>query len=94
MIITSINPGEHPASSVTQSEAASIASQRPEFFRLPTKGGDPFFGLTRAFYYIGEIRGYWKLTRIRARGKIRGITLVSYDAVAAFIHKQIEGGAK
>jgi hypothetical protein len=64
---------------------------RPEFYRLPKgSGGDPFFGLTRTFYYEGEARGYWKLARIRDRGKLRGVTLVPYDAVAAFIRSQME----
>jgi hypothetical protein len=67
----------------------SAALLRPEFFRLPSRGGgDPFFGFTRSYYYEGETRGYWKLARIRDRGKLRGVTLVPYDAVAAFIRNQ------
>ena len=62
----------------------------PEFFRLPSVGGDPHFGFTRSFYYEGESRGYWKLARIRERGKLRGVTLVPYDAVSAFIRAQME----
>jgi hypothetical protein len=61
---------------------------RPEFFRLPSGGGgDPFFGFTRSYYYEGEARGYWRLVRIRERGKLRGVTLVPYDTIAAFIRK-------
>jgi hypothetical protein len=64
---------------------------RPEFYRLPKgSGGDSFFHLTRTFYYEGEKRGYWKLARIRERGKLRGVTLVPYDAVSAFVRSQIE----
>ena len=64
---------------------------RPEFFRLPSGGGgDPHFGLSRTYYYEGEQRGYWKLVRIRERGKLRGITLVPYDAVAAFVRSKME----
>jgi hypothetical protein len=66
---------------------ASNAS-RPETFRLPKVGGDPFFGFGRSYYYEGEKRGYWRLIRIRGRGKLRGVTLVPFDAVAAFIRKQ------
>ena len=51
-------------------------------------GGDPYFGLGRSYYYEGEKRGYWRLTRIRERGKLRGVTLIPYDAVAAFIRNQ------
>jgi len=72
-----------------QSEGADRPSpSRPEFFRLPKSGGDPYFGLGRSYYYEGEKQGYWKLIRIRQRGKLRGVTLIPYDAVAAFIHKQ------
>ena len=71
------------------SEGAARPSQfSPEFFRLPKSGGDPYFGLGRSYYYQGEQLGYWRLVRIRQRGKLRGVTLVPYDAVAAFIRKQ------
>jgi hypothetical protein len=77
---------------VASSEAALSALQRPETFRLPKKGGDPFFGFSRSFYYEGEQRGYWRLIRIRERGKLRGITLVPFDAVARFVRQQMEDG--
>jgi hypothetical protein len=48
------------------------------------------FGFTRSFYYEGESRGYWKLARIRERGKLRGVTLIPYDAVATFVHSQMK----
>jgi hypothetical protein len=71
--------------------ASQREASRPEFYRLPRGGGgDPFFNLTRTFYYEGEGRGYWKLVRIRERGKLRGVTLVPYDAVSAFVRKQME----
>src|SRR5262249_37944228 len=88
MAIRSINPLEQRETIVLPSEAAAGASQRPEFFRLPKSGGDPYFGLGRSYYYEGEQRGYWRLVRIRERGKIRGVTLVPYDAVAVFIRNQ------
>src|SRR5215469_11868971 len=72
-----------------RSEGADRPSQcPPEFFRLPKSGGDPHFGLGRSYYYAGEQLGYWRLIRIRQRGKLRGVTLVPYDNVAAFIRKQ------
>lgn len=71
----------------SQSEAATNQS-RPETFRLPPKGSDPYFGLTRSFYYEGEKRGYWRLVRLRERGKLRGITLVPYDSVSSFVRSQ------
>lgn len=88
--MSSTKTGKHPGTTVASSEAASIASQRPETFRLPKAGGDPFFGFGRSFYYRGEQLGYWRLVRIRERGKLRGITLVPYDSVAAFVRTQME----
>ena len=73
---------------IAPSEAALSAS-RPETFRLPKSGGDPFFGFSRSFYYEGEHRGYWRLIRIRERGKQRGVTLIPYDAVAQFVRSQM-----
>jgi hypothetical protein len=88
MLSETINTGGHP-STAPLSEAAVNAS-RPECFRLPKSGSDPYFGFGRSFYYVGEQRGYWRLLRIRERGKLRGVTLVPYDAVAAFVRRQIE----
>jgi hypothetical protein len=83
-----VSNGGHPHIAPL-SEAAERAS-RPEFFRLPSVGGDPHFGFTRSFYYEGENRGYWQLARIRERGKLRGVTLVPYDSVAAFVRSQMK----
>jgi hypothetical protein len=69
---------------------AAPPALRPETFRLPKTGGDPFFGFTRSFYYRGEELGYWRLIRIRERGKLRGVTLIPFDAVARFVHAQKE----
>jgi len=89
-------------SNITDSGHATVAPiretsanvSRPEFFRLPTTGGDPFFGLTRSFYYEGENRGYWSLVRLRERGKQRGVTLIPFDAVAKFVrHQMLKSGA-
>jgi hypothetical protein len=64
---------------------------RPEFYRLPKSGSvDPYFSFTRTFYYEGEKRGYWRLVRVRERGKLRGVTLINYDAVSAFVRSQME----
>lgn len=59
----------------------------PEAFRLPKRGGDPFFGLTRPWYYAAEKNGLLRLIRLRGRGKLRGVTLVPYDAVAKLIRE-------
>ena len=87
-----IKTGGHPATSTApRSEGADRPLQcPPEFFRLPKSGGDPYFGLGRSYYYEGEQRGYWRLVRIRERGKLRGVTLVPYDVVSAFVRQQME----
>lgn len=82
--------GQTETKTAAPGEATRSALQRPEFFRLPKSGGDPHFGLGRSYYYRGEELGYWRLIRIRERGKQRGVTLVPYDQVAAFVRKQME----
>jgi hypothetical protein len=62
---------------------------RPEAFRLPRPGcGDPYWGLSRSWYYNAEKLGWLKLIRICSEGRRRGVTLVPYRAVEAFIAKQ------
>jgi hypothetical protein len=76
---------------VTTPTPESIAL-RPEFFRLPKPGvGDPHFGFSRSFYYAAEKRGWLKLIRIREEGKEKGVTLIPYEAVTAFVRAQMEG---
>ncbi len=80
----------------TEAEApAQLPATRPEFFRLPKPGvGDPHFGFSRSFYYNGEERGWWKLVRIRDRGKGRGVTLIPYADVATFVREAAKKGAE
>jgi hypothetical protein len=55
---------------------------RVEFFRLPaSKKRDPFFGLSRGWYYKAEKRGEIKMIAVRQRGAVRGVRLVAYDSV-------------
>jgi hypothetical protein len=81
-----------PIATITTASAEQIAF-RPEFFRLPKPGtGDPHFGFSRSFYYNGEERGWWKLVRIRDEGKERGVTLVPYSVIAAFVREAAAKG--
>jgi hypothetical protein len=89
MILDTKKIGEQSITTAPLSETTAIVP-RPETFRLPKVGGDPFFGFGRSFYYEGEKRGYWRLIRIRDRGKLRGVTLIPFDEVAAFVRKQAE----
>ena len=71
--------------------APEAVALRPEFFRLPKPGvADPYFGFSRSFYYAAEQRGWLKLVRIRDQGKERGVTLIRYADVAAFVRGQLE----
>jgi hypothetical protein len=90
MLVNLVRTSGHlETQTVPRNEGAARPSQSPaEFFRLPKSGGDPYFGLGRSYYYEGEKLGWWQLKRLRQRGKLRGITLVPYDAVAAFIRHQ------
>ena len=67
------------------SKELSVRPDRPDTYRIPIKGGDPYFGLTRSWYYSAEQDGRLRLIRVRKRGKQRGVTLVPYDDVAAII---------
>ena len=88
-MFNSVNTSEHLVTDTAlRSEGAVSPLQRPEFFRLPKVGGDPHFGFGRSYYYKGEKLGYWQLVRIRQRGKLRGVTLVPYDVIAAYIRRQ------
>lgn len=91
-----------PKTDIVVSQHETSLAARPEFYRLPraisteerekgkARERDPYFGFSRTFYYEGEARGYWKLVRIRERGKLRGVTLVPYDAVSQFVRSQME----
>jgi hypothetical protein len=61
---------------------------KPETFRLPKPGErDPFFGLSRSFYYELEAAGKIRLIRLRKRGNTRGITLIPYDEVRNYLRR-------
>lgn len=67
------------------------ASQRVEFFRLPAPGKrDPFFGLSRGWYYKAAASGEIKMVAIRNRGAVRGVRLVAYDSVLDYIRRSMD----
>jgi hypothetical protein len=60
----------------------------PETYRLPRQNErDPYWGLSRAYYYEAEKAGMLKLIRLRKKGNLRGVTLVPYRAVAELIQR-------
>ena len=80
--------------SITTAHANEPPVARPEFFRLPRKGGDPYFGLTRPHYYELEKLGKIKLTRLRKPGTTKGVTLVPYAAVLRMLEAASGGSSK
>lgn len=63
----------------------------PEFFPIPQRGSDPFFGLGRSSYYDLERRGLLRLVRVRKPGQVRGKVLVPFADTAACLRKLQEG---
>jgi hypothetical protein len=68
-------------------------SHHVEFYRLPAPGKrDPHFGLSRGWYYKAAGLGEIKMVAVRQRGALRGVRLVVYDSVCAYIHRAAAGG--
>lgn len=66
------------------------ARHRVEFFRLPAPGKrDPYFGLSRGWYYKAAAAGEIRMVAVRQRNALRGVTLVDYDSVAAYIRRSM-----
>lgn len=66
---------------------------RVEFFRLPQPGKrDPFFGLSRGWYYKAYAAGEIRMVAVRQRGALRGVRLVAYDSVCAYIRRAAQTG--
>jgi hypothetical protein len=62
----------------------------PITFRLPRVGQrDPWFHLSRAWYYNAEADGRLALIRLREKGKKRGATLIPSAGVLALL--ELEG---
>jgi GH43 family beta-xylosidase len=67
---------------------ATPASHHVEFFRLPAPGKrDPYFGLSRGWYYKTAALGEIKMISVRQRNALRGVRLVVYDSVAAYVRR-------
>lgn len=67
---------------------------QPEFLRLPTRGGDPIFGLCRSTWYNLEARGIVRLRRLRSQGNVRGIVLIPVAAAREALRKATEEGGE
>ena len=74
---------------------AAPVPHRVEFFRLPAPGKrDPYFGLSRGWYYKAAALGEIKLVAVRQRGALRGVRLVVLDSVVAYIRRSEDAGEK
>ena len=66
----------------------AIPSVHVEFFRLPPPGKrDPYFGLSRSWYYMAAASGEIKMVSLRRRNAARGVRLIVYDSVAEYIRR-------
>lgn len=74
---TSIEPTEHQA----------VTSQ--EWMRLPSKGRDPVFGLSRPWYYDAIKKGLIRSASLRRKGALTGVRLVNVASVRAYIERNI-----
>lgn len=64
---------------------------RVEFFRLPSPGKrDPHFGLSRGWYYKAAALGQIKMVAVRHGAAARGVRLVVYESVVAYIQRAAE----
>jgi hypothetical protein len=76
----------------TDQTATAIPPLLQDWMRLPSRGRDPIFGLSRAWYY-GEIkRGSIRTSCLRREGCLTGVRLVNVASVRRLIEKHIEGG--
>jgi hypothetical protein len=75
------------SNSLVPSIRSSPVKITPEFFTLPSRGPDPYFGLGRSTYYDLERRGLLTLRRLRKPGNLRGRVLVPYAEVLALINR-------
>jgi hypothetical protein len=68
-----------------------FAQAKPEFIRFPRAGARcPHTGLSRAFLYELTNSGKVRSVSIRSRGKARGVRLIDYDSLMAFIRSQAD----
>lgn len=89
----------HPAAIQTDGGAqiartTQVHPASPEFFPIPGRGPDPFFGISRSSYYDLERRGLLRLIRVRKPGNIRGRVLVPYAEACALIRQLSSNGGK
>ena len=84
-----VETGEHPAITVSLSEAAVRASHvNPEF--VDCKGLEAGWGIKRSLAYQLLNDGKIKGVSLRRRGQSRGKRLFSVDSIRAFLRERME----
>ena len=58
-----------------------------EYCTLPVRGGDPFCGLSRRWWYEAEKLGYIRLIRVRLPGRKLGRVLLPFAEALACVAK-------
>jgi len=71
----------------SQEEAMRVG----EWMRLPRRGRDAIFGLTRPWYYQAIKAGVIRSACLRRRGALTGVRLVNVASVREYIEKHTEG---
>lgn len=75
-------------------QQASAPNLRPEWIRLPKDGQTcPYSGLSRSYLANLVRQGLVPSKALRRRGAGRGVRLISYDGLMAFIANSQEGAA-
>jgi len=64
----------------------------PEFIRIPSKGREPWTGLSHAQLYQLISRGEIKSVSLRREGTTRGTRLIYLRSLLDFLNSRIEGG--
>ncbi|MCE9616484.1 MAG: hypothetical protein K8T26_19595 [Lentisphaerae bacterium] len=62
--------------------------------RLPSRGQDPIFGLSRPWYYAAIKSGAIRSSCLRRPGALTGVRLVSVASVREYIEAHVENTRK
>ena len=70
--------------------AACNNQSKPEWLRIPE--AVRLFGICRSSLYVLITAGKIKSTCLRKRGAVRGIRIINFDSLAAYIESQAAAG--
>jgi len=61
-----------------------------EWFRMPSRGNDPIFGLSRAWYYNAIKKGQIISASLKQGNSLRGVRLINVRSVRELIEKSLD----